>query len=174
MQSYRAIITIFDDHEMPVDPGFGHGAPTPPHVGGGPMPGAPGHVGGGPVVRPPHVGGGPVHPGMPPVAGQLPHMPPPHVGGGPLPGGQPGAHPSNPIVLPPDHVVPPIAPGGPGAPPGAGTKPVGPPTHVVVWVPGVGYVAVDLSLVASQLPGGPPPVSATPLPPTAQPKPAGR
>ena len=41
----------------PVDPGYGHGGVMPPHVGGGPMPGAPGHPSTGPIVPPPALPG---------------------------------------------------------------------------------------------------------------------
>jgi hypothetical protein len=116
MKSHLALITILDERQGPVDPGFGvpgGGGGQPPH------PWFPGHGGGavdpgwgvrppvdpgyGRPVMPPHVGGGPVYPPVYPTTGPVP-TPPPVTPDNTLPEtpDQPPPQVSLPIVLPPD------------------------------------------------------------------------
>jgi len=100
MKSHLALITILDERQGPVDPGYGVGAPVDPGWGVRP-PVDPGWGQGHPSPPHPwfpgHVGGG--HPAHP-----LP-TPPPVTPDNTLPDTAPPPQVSLPIVLPPDPVV---------------------------------------------------------------------
>jgi hypothetical protein len=114
MQSHLALITILDERQGPVDPGFGVPAPG----GGGGHPWFPGHLGGprpghdlpgqgGHPWLPGHLGGPRPDQGLPspgyPTTGPVP-TPPPVTPDNTLPEtpDQPPPQVSLPIVLPPD------------------------------------------------------------------------
>jgi hypothetical protein len=104
MKSHLALITILDERQGPVDPGFGQPAPGQPpphpwfpgHIGSGAHPWLPGHLGG------PRPDQGLPSPGYP-TTGPVP-TPPPVTPDNTLPEtpDQPPPQVSLPIVLPPD------------------------------------------------------------------------